>query len=184
MRFDSRRLRLKSSLAIAVLALVLLVELGGVAYRQHQLKGASSAAVATGGAASVSQSSSAVTSAVPTTVPVSKATQGSTTPTTTSTAGTAATTTTILTSPGIVHYVVPANTTVQLSITGTTWLEARTSPTGTILYAGTLSAGTVKSFETPVWIRFGNASNAKAAADGSPLQLPDTGVGDLEVTVG
>ena len=76
-----------------------------------------------------------------------------------------------------------ASAEVQLAFTGTTWLEARSGPTGTVLYVGTVSAGATEALQTPVWIRFGNSVAAQATVNGAALQIP-AGLGDLEVTAG
>lgn len=66
---------------------------------------------------------------------------------------------------------------VTLSLTavpGDSWMEVRSeSATGTVLYVGTLTAGTTKTFQAPaLWARFGVAGNVDARLDGQPLQLP------------
>jgi len=65
---------------------------------------------------------------------------------------------------------------VTLSLTavrGDSWMEVRSeSATGTVLYVGTLTAGTTKTFQAPaLWARFGVAGNVDARLDGQPLQL-------------
>jgi len=66
--------------------------------------------------------------------------------------------------------------TVDLALTAShaTWIEVRAgSATGAVLYTGTLSSGTTKSFrDTTIWVRFGVASNIDAQLNGQPLRLP------------
>ena len=55
-----------------------------------------------------------------------------------------------------------------------TWVEVRSgSAAGTILFAGTLGAGTRKTFTAPaLWARFGAAADVAARLNGRTLQLP------------
>jgi Domain of unknown function (DUF4115) len=65
---------------------------------------------------------------------------------------------------------------VDLGLTASraTWIEVRAgSATGTVLYTGTLSSGTTKTFHyTAIWVRFGAASNIEAQLNDQPLRLP------------
>jgi hypothetical protein len=70
-----------------------------------------------------------------------------------------------------------AAATTELVLTasrGDSWLEVRSgSSTGTILYTGTLTAGSTKTFQAAsIWVRFGAASNLDASLNGSTLALP------------
>ena len=163
-------------MAVAVVTVVIVAEVAGFAYRQHQIGHQPSTVIAASGP-SPSTSTSATTNASNST-----AVSPGSASTSTSLADSPPTTS-IVTAPGIVHYSLPASAKVQLTFTGTTWLEARSSPTGTVLYVGTLSAGATQAFQTPVWIRFGNSVAAKATVNGAALQIP-AGLGDLEVTAG
>lgn len=55
-----------------------------------------------------------------------------------------------------------------------TWLEVRSgSSTGSVLYSGTLAAGSTKSFRArSVWARFGAAGSLSARLDRKELRLP------------
>ena len=64
----------------------------------------------------------------------------------------------------------------RLSLTAArdTWVEIRSgSAAGTILFTGTLGAGTRKTFTAPaLWARFGAAADVAARLNGRTLQLP------------
>ncbi len=111
----------------------------------------------------------------PTTVP---ATPGGTTieTTTTGTTTTGTTTTGTTTTGTTTTGTTTEAAVVTLSLTavrGDSWMEVRSeSATGTVLYVGTLTAGTTKTFQAPaLWARFGVAGNVDARLDGQPLQL-------------
>jgi hypothetical protein len=55
-----------------------------------------------------------------------------------------------------------------------TWLEIRSgSPTGSLLYSGTLSATSTRTFRArALWARFGAAGNLLVRLDGKPINLP------------
>jgi len=65
---------------------------------------------------------------------------------------------------------------LALSATGaSTWIEVRIgSSTGHVLYSGTLSPGTRKSFRSArrFWVRFGGAADVGVVLDGRPLRIP------------
>jgi hypothetical protein len=56
---------------------------------------------------------------------------------------------------------------------GGSWIEVRErSPTGTIIYAGALTSGSVKSFRAAtLYVRFGQAGNIEASVDGQTKRL-------------
>jgi hypothetical protein len=106
----------------------------------------------------------------PTTVPATPG--GTTIETTTTGTTTTGTTTTGTTTTGTTTEAAV----VTLSLTavrGDSWMEVRSeSATGTVLYVGTLTAGTTKTFQAlALWARFGVAGNVDARLDGQPLQL-------------
>jgi RodZ C-terminal domain len=57
---------------------------------------------------------------------------------------------------------------------GDSWLEVRSgSATGTVLYTGTLTSGSSKTFQAgAIWARFGSAGNLDAQLNGASLHLP------------
>jgi RodZ C-terminal domain len=57
---------------------------------------------------------------------------------------------------------------------GDSWLEVRSSSSpGTVLYKGTLTTGSTRTFHAAsIWVRFGAASNLDARLNGSTLDLP------------
>jgi Domain of unknown function (DUF4115) len=63
---------------------------------------------------------------------------------------------------------------LRLTARSGTWLEVRSSTaTGSVLYAGTLPAGSSKAFHArALWARFGAAGNLSARLGGKPLLLP------------
>jgi RodZ C-terminal domain len=68
------------------------------------------------------------------------------------------------------------STEVELALTADqdSWVEVRAgSATAAVLFSGTLSSGTKKTFRSAsLWARFGSASNLAAKLDGKPLELP------------
>jgi Domain of unknown function (DUF4115) len=63
---------------------------------------------------------------------------------------------------------------LRLTAKSGTWLEIRTSSaTGSVLYAGTLPAGSSRTFHArALWARFGAAGNLSARLGGKSLRLP------------
>ena len=184
MRRYGLRPRASGYLTLAALGILIVAELAGVAYRQHQLGHARSVAISsptstatTGQPSTTSQSATTATSP-----PVQSSASGSATSITTLPATASPPTTTVVSKPGIVAYTLPSAAQVQVTFNSVTWLEAKSSPSGTVLYAGTLSAGASKTFATPVWIRFGNSQAASASIHGVALKMPPPGPGDLQVT--
>jgi len=79
--------------------------------------------------------------------------------------------------PGTTTTAVPrAGVGAKLSLVAAhdTWVEVRSgSAAGTILFTGTLGAGTRKTFTAPaLWARFGAAADVAARLNGRTLQLP------------
>jgi RodZ C-terminal domain len=68
------------------------------------------------------------------------------------------------------------STAVELVLTADqdSWVEVRAgSATAAVLFSGTLSSGTKKTFRNAsLWARFGSASNLAAKLDGKRLELP------------
>jgi hypothetical protein len=87
--------------------------------------------------------------------------------------------------------IVPSTTTtttarllrLRLRATADTWLLVRrTSPSGALVYQGTLVAGASRSFTGASFsVRFGAAANVAATLNGRPLPLPS---GTYSVTIG
>jgi hypothetical protein len=75
---------------------------------------------------------------------------------------------------------------MELVVSGPCWVELRSgSSTGTILFEGTLEAGTVKTFQTtgPVWLRLGNPAGVQLRLDGMSIALPAAAIPfDVDVT--
>ncbi|MDE3205894.1 MAG: DUF4115 domain-containing protein [Acidobacteriota bacterium] len=71
-----------------------------------------------------------------------------------------------------ITYTLPAGTPVQIAIKAPCWVQVRTSATAPVSQETILAAGQSITVDTPLWIRFGDPTNATATAGGFPLQLP------------
>jgi cytoskeletal protein RodZ len=116
--------------------------------------------------------------ATPTTTPpttVSVTSTSFSTPTTTArTPTTAPTTTSQTTTPAVTTTGTASQTRLAVTARADTWVSIRRdTPTGAVLFEGTLAAGDSRSFSGAKFaVRFGAAANVQAKLDGRPLSLP------------
>jgi hypothetical protein len=102
--------------------------------------------------------------------------------TTTSTTTTGQTVTTATTAPATTT-TAAGPVSLRLAAKADTWLDVRrSSPTGELLYQGTLAGGDSRTFTGSRFrVRFGAAANVSATLNGKPLPLPG---GTYSVTIG
>jgi hypothetical protein len=94
--------------------------------------------------------------------------------TTTAPTTTSPTTTSPTTTPAVTTTGTGSQTRLAVTARADTWVSIRRdTPTGAVLFEGTLAAGDSRSFSGAKFaVRFGAAANVQAKLDGRPLSLP------------
>jgi hypothetical protein len=71
-----------------------------------------------------------------------------------------------------ITYTLPAGTPVLVTAVNPCWIQVRPSASGPVSQEEILPAGQQLSLPSPVWIRFGDPSSARATVGSTPLRLP------------
>jgi hypothetical protein len=86
---------------------------------------------------------------------------------------------------GADYVVTTASFSVQVSTTGTCWMEVGPSATGPFSFVGTVPAGQQKVFpaSNQLWVRLGAPANVTVSVGGTPLQLSAPGSAPYDLTI-
>ncbi|HEX5267057.1 MAG TPA: DUF4115 domain-containing protein [Acidimicrobiales bacterium] len=86
---------------------------------------------------------------------------------------------------GADYVVTTASFSVQVSTTGTCWMEVGPSATGPFSFVGTVPAGQQKVFpaSNQLWVRLGAPANVTVSVGGTPLQLSAAGSAPYNLTI-